>query len=331
MASETFTAVDLSKLPAPKVVEELDLETIGSELMASALIEMPAHVFRPSDPATKLVWIFAYREMLLRQRVNAAALAVMIAYATGADLDALGALLGVERFLITPGDPVLGIPDTMESDDDFRRRIVLGPEGYSVAGPEGAYIFHALSADPKVLDASAYSPEPDSIREMVLDVLAANSASPELVAAMTTALDGAVWPGQVIVSTLSRESNGEASPELLAAVDAYVSAETRRPLTDYVTVQSAEIVPYTVEAEITTFSGPDGSVVMAAAQERLTRYIESSHRLGRDITISGIHAALHVEGVHNVALAQPTADIIIDRTQAPYCTSVAVTYAGLGE
>lgn len=331
MASETFTAVDLSKLPAPKLVEEPDLETIASEGMSAALVVMPDHVFRPSDPSTKLLYIFAYREILLRQRVNAAARGVMIAYAEGSDLDNLGALLGVTRFLIAEGDPVLGIPDTMESDEDFRRRIVLGPEGYSVAGPEGAYIFHALSADPQVLDASAYSPEPDSIRDLVLGVLADHSAAPELVAAMTAALDGAIWPGQVIVTTLSREGDGTADPELLAAVDTYVSAEKRRPLTDYVTVQSAVIVPYEVEASITTFSGPDGGVVMAAAQAKLEAYIESSHRLGRDITISGLHAALHVEGVHNVVLTKPEADIVISREEAPYCTSVNVTYAGLGE
>ena len=57
----------------------------------------------------------------------------------------------------------------MESDPDFRRRIQLAPEGFSVAGPEGAYIFHALSADPGVLDACATSPSPG---EVVVTVLA---------------------------------------------------------------------------------------------------------------------------------------------------------------
>src|SRR3546814_9711108 len=55
------------------------------------------------------------------------------------------------------------IPAVMESDSDLRRRLVLAPEGYSVAGPEGAYIFHALSAHPDVLDASAIRSEERSV------------------------------------------------------------------------------------------------------------------------------------------------------------------------
>ncbi|HEY4544869.1 MAG TPA: baseplate J/gp47 family protein [Pedomonas sp.] len=297
MADATFTAVDLSRLPAPQVVEPLDYETILAEMIASLRLILPDFQPLESEPAVKVLQIVAYRELHLRQRINEAALAVMPAYARGADLDNLAALLGVTRFQLDPGDPVLGIPPTMESDADLRRRMVLAPEGYSVAGPEGAYIFHALSADPDVLDASATSPA----------------------------------PGEVVVSILSRTGNGTASPALIEAVAAHVSADALRPLTDHVTVRSAEVVPYTVTATVTTFSGPDGSVVMAEAQRRIQEHVAASHRLGRDITISGLHAALHVEGVHRVVLAQPTADIIIGRHQAPYCSSLTVTYAGTGE
>jgi len=297
MADGTFTAVDLSRLPAPQVVTQLDFETILAELIASMRQLLPDFEPRESDPAFKILLVVAYRELLLRQSFNESARAVMVAYATGADLDNLAALLGVTRFTLDPGDPVLGIPPVMESDIDLRRRMVLAPEGYSVAGPEGAYIFHALSAHPDVLDASATSPS----------------------------------PGEVIVSVLSRTGDGTAPAELIAAVADHVSSDRVRPLTDHVTVQSAEIVPYAISAEITTFSGPDGSVVLAEANRRIQEYVVNSHRLGRDITISGIHAALHVEGVQNVKLLEPTADILINRVQAPYCTSLTITYAGVGE
>lgn len=297
MADSTFTAVDLSRLPAPQVVETLDYETILADLIASLRLLLPDFQPLESDPATKILQVVAYRETLLRQRINDAARAVMPAYATGGDLDNLAALLGVSRFMIDPGDPALGIPPTMESDADLRRRMVMAPEGYSVAGPEGAYIFHALSAHPDVLDASATSPA----------------------------------PGEVVVSILSRTGDGTAAPALIEAVAAHVSSERLRPLTDHVTVQSAQIVPYAVAASITTFSGPDGSVVMAEAERRIRDYIANSHRLGRDITLSGLHAALHVEGVHRVALSQPTADLIIHRDQAPWCSSLSITYGGIGE
>lgn len=297
MADATFTAVDLSRLPAPDVIEALDFETILADAVARMQALMPEFENRDSDPATKLLQAFSYFAQLLRQRVNDAARAVMPAYAVGTDLDNIAALFGIERLMITPADTVLGIPAVMESDADFRRRMVLAPEGYSVAGPEGAYVFHALSADPDVLDASATSPD----------------------------------PGEVVVSVLSRTGAGWAPADLVAAVAAYVSDETRRPLTDFVTVQSAAIVEYTVVATITTFSGPDGSVVMDAARAKLDEYVASSHRIGRDITRSGIFAALHVEGVQNVVLTSPAADIIITREQAPHCTGITLTYAGTGE
>src|SRR3546814_4166353 len=146
MADATFTAVDLSRLPAPDIIEALDFETIVADAVARMKSAMPDFIERDSDPATKLLQVFSYFAQLLRQRVNDAARAVMPAYATGADLDHIAALFGITRFTLTPADEVLGIPAVMESDADFRRRMVLAPEGYSVAGPEGAYIFHALSA-----------------------------------------------------------------------------------------------------------------------------------------------------------------------------------------
>lgn len=297
MADATFTAVNLAQLPAPDVVETLDFETLLADAVAQLRTEMPEFVPRPADPATKLLRVFTLFAQILRQRVNDAAHAVMPAYARGADLDNIAALFGIARFEITPADPILGFPAEMESDADLRRRMILAPEGFSVAGPEGAYIFHALSADPDVLDASAISPA----------------------------------PGEVLVSVLSRTGNGTASQELQDIVAAHVSDESRRPLTDFATVDSAQIVNFAVNAIITTFSGPDGDVVLAASRARLDRYIEESHRLGRDITRSAILAALHSEGVQNVVLNAPAADIIISRTQAPHCTGITLTHAGTGE
>lgn len=296
--SATFTAVDLSRLPAPAVIEELSYEQIYAEMLARLQILVPTFdATVESDPAVKVLQVAAYREMLLRGRVNDAARAVMPAYATGTDLDHLAALMGVVRLVIDPGNPELLTPPTLESDVDLRRRLVLAPEGYSVAGPAGAYIFHALSADAGVLDASATSPT----------------------------------PGTVIVTVLGREDPGVPDAALLAKVEAHVSDESRRPLTDHVIVQAAEIVNYQVQATITTFAGPDGGIVIGEARRRLDEYIAGSHRVGRDITRSGIIAALHAEGVQNVTLTAPAADILISRTQAPFCTAVNVVHTGLGE
>lgn len=294
----TFTAVDLSRLPAPAVVEQLDFEVILAEALAHLRqLDPQFDALTESDPAYKILQVCCYRELLVRQRSNEASRAVLLAYALGADLDQLGALVGVGRLQLDPGDPVLGIAPTMESDTELRRRIQLAPEGFSVAGPEGAYIFHALSADPSVLDASATSPA----------------------------------PGDVVVTVLARDGDGTAPQTLLDAVAAALSADNVRPLTDQVTVQAAQIVLYEVVATVYTYAGPDSALVLAESQRKLVAYIEEAHRLGRDVPRSGIFSVLHSEGVQRVELVSPAADIVIDRTQAPHCTSITITPGGVDE
>ena len=56
----------------------------------------------------------------------------------------------------------------MESDTALRYRIQLSLEGYSTAGPVGAYVFHGLSADGRVKDISADSPSPGQVLITVL-------------------------------------------------------------------------------------------------------------------------------------------------------------------
>ncbi|MFP2768334.1 baseplate assembly protein [Oceanisphaera sp. KMM 10153] len=301
----TFTAIDLSRLPPPNVVEPLDFESILAERKAALVALHPPEqqaaiastLALESEPLTKHLQENAYRELLLRQRINSAAKAVMLSYAQKEDLDQLGALFGVLRLQIAPGDPMYGIAPTMEPDEDYRRRIQLSLEGFSTAGPEGAYIFHALSADGQVLDASATSPV----------------------------------EGKVLVSVLSRTGDGTASQPLLDKVDAVVSADDTRPLTDWVVVQSAQILPYQIDATLFMFSGPSSDVVMANARAAVEEYVAESHRLGRDITLSGIYAALHQPGVQRVLLTGPVADIVVTRTQAAYCTGINLTMGGLGE
>lgn len=292
-----FTVVSLSQLPAPNVVEALDFETILAAMIADLQERDPTFTAMvESDPAYKVLEVCAYRELLMRQRVNEAAKAVMLAYATGADLDQLGANVNVERRTITPADPdaVPPVPAVMESDEEFRARIQLSPEAYTTAGSEGSYVFHALGADADVKDVQPVSPT----------------------------------PGVVVVYVLSRTDDGTASESLLNKVDATLNAETVRPMTDQVQVQSANIVPYTIEAELTMYPGPDATVVLQSAIDAVTEYAETQRRIGYDVTLSGLYHALHQPGVQNVNLISPASTLVIGDGQASYCTNINVTAAG---
>ncbi len=295
IASDSFTGVDLSRLPAPSVIEPLDFETLRAAWIADFQAKFPGfNAAVESDPIVKLCEVGALRELVLRQRVNDAARAVMVAYARGGDLDALGALFQVERYILTPADPEAGTPDLLETDDDFRRRVVLAPEGYSVAGPAGSYIFHALNASADVADASATSPD----------------------------------PGEVLVTVLSRSGDGTPSGGLLATVLAALNGSTVRPLTDHVTVAAADLIEFTIEATITFRSGPDKAIVLAAAEAALADYLALSRRLGRSVTRAGIIAALFASGVQNVDLDEPAADLVPTPLQVAVCTDITITDGG---
>lgn len=56
-----------------------------------------------------------------------------------------------------------GEPYTEEGDDKFRERIRLAPAAQSTAGPESAYRYFALSADPEIIDVAIDNPEANTI------------------------------------------------------------------------------------------------------------------------------------------------------------------------
>ena len=292
-----FTAVDLSQLAPPEVVEPLDYEGILGALVSDLRNRAPEfNALVESDPAFKILEVAAYREMLLRQRVNEAAQGVMLAYAGGADLDQIGANFSVARQVLDPGNPAAlpPVPPTYESDADFRRRIQLSPEGYTVAGSAGSYVFHALGADAAVRDAQAVSPT----------------------------------PGAVTVYLLARDRDGAAGVDLVDAVQAVLSADAVRPMTDSVTVQSAVITSYAVTAALTVYPGPDAEVVRQTAVTAAETYVAAQHRIGHDVTLSGLYAALHRPGVQKVTLTSPAADLVIGAGEAAWCSGVTVTLGG---
>lgn len=302
-----MATIDLSQLPAPDVVETLDYETLLAERKATLISLYPADqqeavaraLTLESEPIVKLLQENAYREVILRQRINEAAEANMVAWANGADLDQLGANNGVVRLTLTAADDsaIPPVAAVMESDDDFRLRVASAFEGLSVAGPTGAYEFHAKSADGRVSDATAISPS----------------------------------PACVTVTVLSREGDGVAAADLLAVVDAALNDENVRPVADRLTVQSAAIVNYSVDAVLYIYPGPEAEPVRAAAEAKLQAFVSAQRRLGRDIRQSALYAALHVEGVQRVQLNEPAQDVVLDKTQAGYCTGYTITVGGSDE
>ncbi len=97
------------------------------------------------------------------------------------------------------------------------------------------------------------------------------------------------------------------------------------------TVQSAKIVPYQIDATLFLYPGPESEPIRQAAEQKLKAYITAQRRLGRDIRLSAIYAALHVEGVQRVVLNAPQQDIVLDQSQASWCTAWKITTGGTDE
>ena len=150
------TLSDLASLPTPAVIETLSFETIFSELQTEFQSRYPDYsALLASDPAVKLLEVAAYREVLLRNRINAAAKASLLAFATGSDLDHLAAFYGVTRLMD-------------ETDEALRLRTRQRIIGFANAGGAAHYRYWALSASPEVADVEVDSPEPGRVRISVL-------------------------------------------------------------------------------------------------------------------------------------------------------------------
>lgn len=296
--------VDLSALPPPAIIEDISFDAILAERKAWFIAQYPPDqqdavrrtVALESEPVTKLLRESSYRETILRQRINEAALAVMLPYARGDDLRVLAANLNTEIKIIQQADDTVTppVPEITESDDELRARAQQAYEGLSVAGPTGAYEWHAAAADARVQDVKAISPEPCDI----------------------------------VVYVMARDGDGSAPEDLLQTVYRALSDKDTRPAGDRVSVQSVQPVPYAITALLYLSQGPEVELVLDAATVSLQQYITRQRRIGKSVRLSAIYAALHVEGVRRVALEDPLADILLTDGQVGHCTDFDIRYGG---
>ena len=186
----------------------------------------------------------------------------------------------------------------IEDDEAYRERVLLAPESFSVAGPVGAYQYWARQASPAVVD-----------------VHVANDT------------DGGGQPigGRVAVTVLAKD--GLPNAELIGKIQAALSAEKRRPLCDTVVVKAPTAVDYTLDAELTLFTGTDARTAKAAAEQAWAVYEAARRsRLGLDIVPLDIQTALKVAGVYNVVLHNLPLTVV-KPDQWARCTSTTIRIA----
>lgn len=293
-----MSTVDLSALPAPPVLEELDFEQAYAEELAAFRLYMGDNwtAELESDPVVKLLELGVYRRIQNRARVNDGAKALLLAYAIDGDLDQLAGNVRLKRLVIQEENlnTVPSTPRVMESNDALRERVQLVYEGLTTAGPRNSYILHARNASALVADATAESPA----------------------------------PAEVVVTVLHLQGNGAAEQPLLDTVMKYLSDDDIRPVGDRLTVQSAEVIEYRIDAVLhMAGTGSENEAILAAAEQRLAGWVNPRRRLGVEVPRSAIDAQLHISGVGRVDLPG-WQDIKPTKFQAAYCVGFTVKQGG---
>jgi phage-related baseplate assembly protein len=257
------SSIDLSRLPAPQVIQVLNYEAI----LAARLADLAARLegfdaLLESDPAVKLQESDAYRELLTLAAINDRAAAVMLAFARGSDLDHLGAFYNVVRLELEPA--TADTPAVMESDADLRRRIQLAPEELARTGlTGGAYISRALRSSSDVAD--------------VATVKRGN--------------------GRIDVVLLGRAGDGSLDADQVATVAAAFADDDAVQLTDIVSVRAATIVPFSVKVALSVPYGPDQALIKSAADKAVRSYAARQRKVGRTVYRQMVEAAASVSGV----------------------------------
>lgn len=258
-----FGAIDLSAYALPDILETLAVETylLRNKGLFTAAWDAIRGDRPPIDtlelehePITAQLRVAAELERMLRGHVNDRTKQVTLAGARGAMLDHLAMTYfgGLARRVVTPAEGPT--PAVLEDDETFRQRIALSPESWSTCGPEGAYLFWALSASGDVLDVAAYSED-----------------------------EGVCLAPRIRVVVLVR--NGVAPTPVLAEVYAALSRRERRPLGDLVTVEAAVETAFNVTVSLGLRPGASASLVSDAARARIEAYCSGRLRwIGDSVT-----------------------------------------------
>ncbi|WP_395947684.1 baseplate J/gp47 family protein [Caedibacter taeniospiralis] len=139
-----MSVFNLARLPLPASIKQVDYETNFMALLDKFKTLQPEYdAYLESDPVIKIFEACAYVLTLKDQERNDQIKAILIAFANGADLDNLGALLAEAR-------------QENEEDERFRIRILTALDKASTAGAAEAYEALSVEADARVADVKAY-------------------------------------------------------------------------------------------------------------------------------------------------------------------------------
>ena len=215
-----------------------------------------------------------------------------------------GLLPGQINILVDPLPFIQSVANTtaatggtdIETDDNFRERIQLAPESFSVAGPAGAYEFWARSAHPGISSVAVNSPTPGIVNIYPL-----------------------MAEGQI------------PSDEIIQMVEDVLTDEQVRPLTDDVHVYTPTASEYTLSVTyyIDRAKTTTATSIQVAVEAAVDAWILwQRERLGRDINPSELIHRMIAAGAKRVVVSSPEYTSMAFN-QLAVCSSSTVNFGGL--
>ena len=254
-----------------------------------------------------------------------------------------------------------GEPYTTEGDDRLRERIRLAPNALSVAGPEQAYVYWAMTADPGIVDVAAFSDEYDDAKTVpVTDgkaFVGGDLLDPEALLTVEGQSTGFTYTYEDSLLTItlgeadaSKESvdvvvhrhmdgrvkvvplmeGGELPDEgTLEAVAAAVNDSAIRPMTDVVTGEAPTPVDYTISLKYWATIDAEAAVVEAVEGPggAIDRYVaDQSAKLGRDVEPDVLKTYVMQAGALRCDVTAPTRTAVSGLQVARLTGSPTVTH-----
>lgn len=184
----------------------------------------------------------------------------------------------------------------IESDDAYAARIHLAPEKFSTAGPDGAYIYHAKSANQDIQDVYPYMETPGTVEVICL-------------------MQGGRLPNE----------------EELAEVDTYLKQRHVRPLTDKVVVRTPNFVDYSIDVTywVAEASVYQEQLVRKKIEAAVEEYIAWQHaKLGRDINTTELIYLMRKNGAARIQTKDMN-HVTLKDYEVARLTTKQVTYGGV--
>ncbi|MBR8463663.1 baseplate J/gp47 family protein [Campylobacter sp. faydin G-24] len=339
--------LNLKNLPYPNVIEELDYDELLTNIknLFKKYLNDDEISLLESDNYSALLETLAYRELILRARINENVKSMLLPYASGSDLDNVVSIYGIER--LKGEKPTVSIKFALSTALDYD---VFIPAGLVLVSKDGetATLKDSLSIKAGSKEIMGISVLDSYVKSSVIKCELIQTPLPFVLTAKQESdfIGGAEVESdyrlrQRAVLSLKRFSTaGSAKAYIYQAMSANakvqevsvlnggagvvnvylkttdMSEETRQSVADHLSGEKVRPLTDSVivaNANIINVEiKANLELIDMFMQDEIDKTIKatsSTLNLGEDLNLSYIYSVLHKNGVYRVNLANPTSDI----------------------